>query len=71
MTPLMVPHVTKLKEALFPLLVSLTWSSIQAQSYFDIAFGAISTFETLIDRWDATVLAVYGCVCVVFAMRRT
>lgn len=50
LTPLLVPHVTKLKEALDPLLTNLTWSSIQAHSYFDQAFQAVRTFEVLIDR---------------------
>lgn len=49
--PLLVPHVTKLKEALDPLLTSLTWSSIQAHSFFDQGFAAIHTFQILIDRW--------------------
>ncbi|ROT80144.1 hypothetical protein C7M84_001143 [Penaeus vannamei] len=48
--PLLVPHVTKLKEALDPLLTSLTWSSIQAHSFFDQGFAAIHTFQILIDR---------------------
>ncbi|XP_063608047.1 dynein axonemal heavy chain 5-like, partial [Penaeus indicus] len=47
---LLVPHVTTLKEALDPLLTTLTWSSIQAHSYFEQGFAAIRTFETLIDR---------------------
>ena len=54
LTPLLVPHVTKLKEALNPLLTSLTWSSIQAHSYFDQAFQAVKAFEVLIDRWGNT-----------------
>ncbi|XP_050711756.1 dynein axonemal heavy chain 5-like isoform X2 [Eriocheir sinensis] len=50
LTPLLVPHVTKLKEALDPLQTSLTWSSIQAHSYFDQVFQAVRAFEVLIDR---------------------
>ena len=50
LAPLLVPHVNKLKEALDPLLSTLTWSSIQAHSFFDKGFAAIKEFETLIDR---------------------
>ncbi|XP_064087416.1 LOW QUALITY PROTEIN: dynein axonemal heavy chain 5-like [Macrobrachium nipponense] len=50
LSPLLVPHINKLKEALDPLLTSLTWSSIQAHSFFDLGFTAIKTFEVLIDR---------------------
>ncbi|KAK3864739.1 hypothetical protein Pcinc_029599 [Petrolisthes cinctipes] len=47
---LLVPHVMQLKEAFEPLLTTLTWSSIQAHTYFDQAFQAINTFEVLINR---------------------
>ena len=48
--PLLVPHVTRLKEALDPALYSLTWSSIQTHTFFDKAMTTLKDFEILIDR---------------------
>lgn len=76
LTSLLVPHIAKLKEALNPLLSSLTWSSIQAHRYFDQSFQAVRNFEVLIDRWVTTnpycltfddcvsLCLFYICICI-------
>ncbi|XP_076055178.1 dynein axonemal heavy chain 5-like [Oratosquilla oratoria] len=50
MVPLLLPHMSKLNEALDPALTTLTWTSIHAHTFFEQTFTAIKNFETLVDR---------------------